>query len=147
MDQILVAVDGSKHSFTIVDKGCEQAKAFSSSILLVYVMKEYVEEPEGIVAYEKSEGYPDAFSDYLQQMGDQITGQLAEKIKETGIPYRVVTPSGNVADEILNVANVEKVRMIVIGVKGLHGLAKIRSLGSVTRRVAENADRPVLVVP
>ncbi len=51
------------------------------------------------------------------------------------------------ADEILNVANVEKVRMIVIGIKGLHGLAKIRSLGSVTRRVAENAECPVLVVP
>ena len=51
------------------------------------------------------------------------------------------------ADEILNVANVEKVRMIVMGIKGLHGLAKIRSLGSVTRRVVENADCPVLVVP
>ena len=82
MDQILVAVDGSKHSFNIVDKGCELAKAFSSSILLVYVMKEYVEEPEGIVAYEKSEGYPDAFSDYLQQLGDKITDQLTEKIKK-----------------------------------------------------------------
>ena len=127
MDQILVAVDGSKHSFNIVDKGCEQAKAFSSSILLVYVMKEYVEEPEGIVSYEKSEGYQDAFSDYLQQLGDQITGKLAEKIEQAGIPFRTITPSGNVADEILNVANVEKVRMIVIGIKGLHGLAKFRS--------------------
>jgi nucleotide-binding universal stress UspA family protein len=147
MDQILVAVDGSKQSFNIVDKGCEQAKAFSSSILLVYVMKEYVEEPEGIVAYEKSEGYADAFSDYLQQLGDQITGKLAEKIQQAGIPFRIVTPSGNVAEQILNVANVDKVKMIVIGVKGLHGLALIRSLGSVTRRVVESAECPVLVVP
>jgi nucleotide-binding universal stress UspA family protein len=147
MDQILVAVDGSKHSFDIVDKGCEQAKAFSCSILLVYVMKQYVDEPEGIVSYEKSEGYPDAFADYLQQLGDQITGKLAEKIKESGIPFRVLTPSGNVADEILIVANQDKVRMIVIGVKGLHGLAKIRSLGSVARRVVENSECPVLIVP
>ena len=147
MDQILVAVDGSKHSFDVVDKGCEQAKAFSSSILLVYVMKEFVDEPEGIVSYEKSEGYPDAFSDYLQQLGDQITGKLAEKIKQAGIPFRILTPSGNVADEILNVANVDKVRMIVMGIKGLHGLARLRSLGSVTRRVAENSDCPVLLVP
>jgi nucleotide-binding universal stress UspA family protein len=147
MDQILVAVDGSKHSFKVVEKGCEQAKASSSSILLVYVMKELVEEPEGIVSYEKSEGYPDAFSDYLQQLGDQITGKLAEKVKEVGIPLRVVTPSGNVAEQILSIANLDKVKMIVIGVKGLHGLAKIRSLGSVTRRVVENSECPVLVVP
>jgi len=147
MDQILVAVDGSKHSFNVVDRGCELAKALSSSILLVYVMKELVEEPEGIVSYEKSEGYPDAFADYLQLMGDQITGKLAEKIKLAGIPFRVVTPSGNVAEQILNVANLDKVRMIVIGVKGLHGLAKIRSLGSVPRRVVENAECPVVIVP
>jgi len=147
MDKILVAVDGSKHSFNVVDKGCEQAKALSSSILLVYVMKELVVEPEGIVSYEKSEGYPDAFSDYLQQLGDQITDKLAEKIKQAGISFRVVTPSGNVAEQILSVANLDKVKMIVIGVKGLHGLARIRSLGSVARRVVENAECPVLVVP
>jgi nucleotide-binding universal stress UspA family protein len=147
MDQILVAVDGSKHSFNIVDKGCELAKAFSYSILLVYVTKEHLEEPEGIVSYEKSEGYPDAFSDYLQQLGGQITDKLSEKIKQEGIPFRIDTPSGNVAEQILRAANLDKVKMIVIGVKGLHGLAKIRSLGSVTRRVVENSECPVLVVP
>jgi|SRR5579862_4147911 len=147
MDQILVAVDGSKHSFNVVGRGCELAKALSASILLVYVMQEYVEEPEGIVSYEKSEGYPDAFADYLQEMSDKITGALAEKIRQSGIPFRTVTPSGNPAEQILNVAKLDDAKFIVIGVKGLHGLAKIRSLGSVARRVVENSDRPVLVVP
>ena len=37
--------------------------------------------------------------------------------------------------------------MIVLGVKGLHGLARFRSMGSVARNVIENSPVPVLSVP
>jgi len=147
MNEILVAVDGSKHSFKIVDVACEIAKSLSTGIVLVYVMHLQDQEPEGIRAFEKAEQYPDAYADYLQDLGEEVTSKLSDTITKAGVQVRSVTPSGNAAAEILDVAEVDKVKMIVVGVKGLHGLSRIRSLGSVARRVIENSSVPVLTVP
>lgn len=135
------------HSLKVVDFAIELARKLSYSILLVTVIKAESQEPEGIVAFEKAEEYPDAYADYLQSRGDAITGKLSERIKQAGVQSRAISPTGNPASEITEIAEVEKVKLIVVGVKGLHGIAKIRSLGSVARRVVENAPVPVIVVP
>ena len=147
MNQILVAIDGSEHSSKVVDQACVLAKATSSSILVVFVMPKMAEEPEGVAAFEHAEGFPDAFSEYLEELGNRVTNKLSEKIEKAGVSSRTITPSGNVAQEILNIAEAQNVSAIVVGVKGLHGVSRIRSLGSVSRRIIENSTRPVLVVP
>jgi len=147
MNEILVAVDGSKHSFKIVDLACEIAKPLSAGIMLVYVMPVQDVVPEGVRSFEKAEHYPEAFSDYLQELGEEVTGKLSDSVRQAGVPVRAVTLEGNPAEEILNVAEAEKPMMIVVGVKGLHGIARFRSLGSVARTVIENSVVPVLSVP
>jgi nucleotide-binding universal stress UspA family protein len=147
MNQILVAVDGSEHSSMVIDQACMLAKATSSSILLVFVMPKMTQEPEGVAAFEHAEGFPDAFSEYLEELGNRVTSKLTQKIEMAGISYRTITPSGNVSEEILNIAEAQNVSALVVGVKGLHGASRIRSLGSVSRRIIENSTRPVLVVP
>jgi len=47
----------------------------------------------------------------------------------------------------LEYISAQKVFTIVVGMKGLHGVSRIRSLGSVSRRIVENSTRPVLIVP
>jgi len=147
MNEILVAVDGSKHSFKIVDFACGIAKPLSASIILVYVMHVQGVEPEGLQSFEKVEQYPDAYSDYLQELGEEVTGKLSEIIQKAGLNVRAITPEGNPAEEILNIAEAEKPMMIVVGVKGLHGIARFRSLGSVARNVIEHSTIPVVSVP
>ena len=57
MPQIVVAVDGSKHSEKVVDVACQFAKDLDSSIVLIYVLRKIPEEPEGVKAFEESEHY------------------------------------------------------------------------------------------
>jgi nucleotide-binding universal stress UspA family protein len=147
MKQILVAVDGSKHSLGLADRECELAKAMSFKIVLVHVMPKITQEPEGIAALGKSENFPVVYSEYIQELGERVTGKLTEKTDKAGISCTTMTPSGNPADEILNLADAKNVATLVVGVKGLHGVSRIKSLGSVSRRIIENSTRPVLVVP
>jgi nucleotide-binding universal stress UspA family protein len=146
-DEILVAIDGSAHSAKIVDVASELAKGLSQKILLVYVLKTPLEEPEGLAAYEKAEDYRDAYADYLEEYGRQITEEFGHRIEKLGVQFRSITPSGNPASEIIEIARLEKVKMIVVGMKGHHGIVHIRSLGSVARRVIENSQSPVVVIP
>jgi nucleotide-binding universal stress UspA family protein len=147
MNELLVAVDGSDHSAKVVDYASELAKSLTCDILLVSVVHLPSQEPEAIAAFEKAEGYPDAYADYLRRLGDDVTAKLSQRIEKSGVKCRSIVPTGNAASEIVWIAERESAKMIVIGLKGLHGLAKISSLGSIARRVIENSTKPIVVVP
>jgi nucleotide-binding universal stress UspA family protein len=147
VNEILLAVDGSEHSLKVADYASELAKNLSSKILLVCVVNLPSAEPEGIVAFARTESYPDAFGEYLQRLSQEIAKKVSDRLEKSGVESHTITPSGNPAAEILQIAKTRDVKMIVIGLKGLHGMGRLRSLGSVARRVIEDSTRPVVVVP
>ena len=147
MDELLVAVDGSSHSSKVVDSAIGLARKLAAKILLVNVINMPSEEPEGIKEFERIENAPDAYAEYLKDMSDALMEKLSKQVSSSGVDFRVLTPSGNPAKEILEIANLDKVTMIVIGMQGLHGLGLVESLGSVARRVLEKSKVPVYVVP
>ena len=53
---------------------------------------------------------------------------------------------GSADEQILRFAKNNKIDMIVMGSHRLKGISKIKALGSVTRKVSESADCPVLIV-
>ncbi len=57
-----------------------------------------------------------------------------------------MTEFGNPVERILETARLQDAVMIVVGLHGQHSIGLIRSLGSIARRVIENASCPVLVV-
>lgn len=59
--------------------------------------------------------------------------------------YKIII-DGNIAEEILKTAKQKLVDLIVIGSQGLHGISRIKTLGSVSRKVSELADCVVLIV-
>lgn len=142
LSEMLVAVDGSRHSEKIVDVACAFAKRMSVSIMLMYVSS-----------------YPDLVNEYIEMVGrnpspraaqyveraEEVTSKLFEKIQTEGIKCRVVLETGDPAEKIVRQAADDKADLIVVGFKGLHGVDKIRSLGSVARRVVENSSCPVLI--
>ncbi|MEO9294302.1 MAG: universal stress protein [Nitrososphaera sp.] len=76
----------------------------------------------------------------------KLLSALVEKIKKKGISASYRHAVGDPADLIIETAEKEQVDLVVMGSKGLRGVAKIKALGSVTRKVAENASCPVLIV-
>jgi nucleotide-binding universal stress UspA family protein len=141
---LLVAVDGSTHSDRIVREGCELAKKLSAKIVLLYVSKfpelaeEYMEFGGRSPSSLRAEKYV--------EVAETVTSKLAEIIQTEQIPYEVVFETGNPAEKIVTIASDRRASMIILGLRGLHGFGKIRSLGSVSRSVIENAACPVLVV-
>ena len=78
---------------------------------------------------------------------EKIQRSQASYCKARGIDaYYKTIIDGNIAEEILYVAKKKSVDLIVIGSQGLHGLNKVKSLGSVSRKVSELAACPVLIV-
>jgi nucleotide-binding universal stress UspA family protein len=68
------------------------------------------------------------------------------KVKEKGINARYLIDTGSPVEVILSIANNEKVNLVVMGSRQLTKVGKIKALGSVTRRVSELAECPVMIV-
>jgi nucleotide-binding universal stress UspA family protein len=143
MDKLLVAVDGSKHSAKVVDFAVQIAKSVHASILLVNVPPD-MGVPEGYAGYAEEEGV--APGTYYEQVSQGILDQMSDRIARD-VDYETEIGVGNPADYILKTAESKKATMIVLGVFGLHNISRIRSLGSVSRRVVENSTLPVVLVP
>ena len=137
----MVAVDGSRHSDKIVEFSCKLSKKLAASITLIYVST-----------------YPDLVSEYIEiggsrspravqyvQRAEDVTSKLTQKMEVADIPYDVLLETGDPSEVIVRKAVEKNADMIVVGLTGLHGLGKIRSLGSVARRVIETSPCPVIV--
>ena len=144
MDSILVAVDGSKHSEKVVDYAASLAKALSAKILLVNIPPD-LSIPEGYKQYAKVErSEPE---NYFEEVSEGILRDLGDRIRKSKVQYEPVTGGGPVAKSILDIAKMRRVSLIVVGIYGLHRVAKVRALGSNARRILESSDIPVVAVP
>lgn len=144
MGEILVALDGSKHSNKVIDCAVDLAKKTSSSILLLYVMPDQV-IPAAYRDYARIEGLDT--SAYYETVANKIMIDMSEKIRGKGIKYESVYHVGSPSRKIAEMARLRKVDMIVVGLTGLHGIGRVRALGSTARRVVEESRVPVVVVP
>jgi nucleotide-binding universal stress UspA family protein len=144
MNEILVAVDESKFSEKTVRVACDFAKKLSAKIVLIYVSK----FPDLVSEYVAYGGKPPSRKalPYVE-MAESVASKLAGEVENEGVPHEVILESGNPAEKIVTVAEFRKSDLIVVGLRGLHGIDRLRSLGTVSRRVLENSTVPVLVVP
>lgn len=144
MEILLVAVDGSRHSAKVVDHAIKVAKSLGARILLVNVAPD-VPVPGGYAEYAREEKVDP--SSYYEKVSQGILEQMGRRISQAGLQYDAVRGIGNPVGFILGTAESSKATMIVLGITGLHKIASIGSLGSVSRRVVENSTIPVVLVP
>lgn len=142
--ELLVAIDGSEHSERIVKYATDLAKKLSDSLALVYVAPA-TQIPETYKEYAKEENLDQ--SDYYGAVGRQILAKYAKIAKNLGVECETITEAGNVTENIMIVAKERNSEAIIVGLQGLHGVGKVRSLGSVSRRIIENSPIPVITVP
>ena len=68
------------------------------------------------------------------------------QIENDKVALRGECRNGSAAEQILRFVKNNKIDIIVMGSQRLKGLSKIKALGSVTRKVSESTDCPVLIV-
>lgn len=142
--EVLVAVDGSPRSSKLVSLGARLAKDLGASVHLLYVAPQnpIPEEYKDYAAHENIDeaGYNDA-------VGRAIIDKLEGAVSIPGVEWDSDVEVGNPSSTIVKFASQPGVLLAVVGLRGLHGVGRVRSLGSVARRVVENSPVPVVVVP
>ncbi|UCD66354.1 MAG: universal stress protein [Deltaproteobacteria bacterium] len=154
MKKILIAVDDTKSSKEIFSKCTQICKCMApESIILLYVekfagrslMDEMLGEAEMSTLREVLEGTE--YKAAMDQKADGILNYYKDALQANSPVPNVETMvrTGHPAEMILETAQKEDVSMILIGSKGKRSSASFL-MGSVSREVANTADRPVLIV-
>jgi nucleotide-binding universal stress UspA family protein len=151
--RILVPYDGSKWSDKAVKHAVEHARLLKGAeVTLFYVVPEVHPPP----SFSYGMRLPDVKStkEYLkelyQRMKNDASEVLNKKKKEftdAGIDNVHIRVSvGNPAKQILAMASAEKADLIIMGSIGRSGIARLKTLGSVSRSISERATCPVMIV-
>ncbi|HEY7082267.1 MAG TPA: universal stress protein [Nitrososphaeraceae archaeon] len=142
ISKILSAVDGSEASKRAFEYASFLAEKSNASLLLVNIADIF----ERVGSSSKK----------LEEIAKKIEeGEIDDKsmlrkfesqAREHGVKdVSTIKQRGNIAEEILKIADKEKVDMIVLGSRGL-STAKVFLLGSVSHKVVQHAKCPVTVV-
>ena len=139
---ILVTDDGTEVSNRAFEVASEIAKPFNAHVTLLYVV-DLIEDPNTMIFGNNKDLIEKA---KLMNLKTSKENQWIKKVQQN-ITSESICLTGNAAEKILEYASTKKVDMIVMGSSNrLKGISKIKALGSVTRKVSELADCPVLIV-
>ena len=145
---ILVPHDGTRMSDKAFGKAVELAKALGSRLILLHVLEEIsVPSPMLILGNDKvlmnmARRNPRR---QLEKGWDKLVEVKTHEIEDYNVPLSSEIRYGAAADKILRLAKDNKVNIIVMESRRLKGVSKLKALGSVTRKVSEQADCPVLI--
>lgn len=149
LTKILVPYDGSKYSVKALTKAMELSHNLDSEIFLFSVVYVDYISPPGILGFTRTKSEKEAIKKWTESVRADAEKMLKLAVKrcdEKGISVSYNITQGNIANEILSFAKRKRISLIVIGSHGLHGIGKLKTLGSVSRKVSEQAKCPILLV-
>jgi nucleotide-binding universal stress UspA family protein len=146
ISQILVAVDGSEHADRAVDFAAELAAKFDAALTILNVVSYVSTVPLALGAYAELEGLYAESRDVLEEAGKEIVDGAAQRTRRLGVTnIDTRVEFGSPAGAICEVAEAVSADVVVMGRRGLGDFGGF-FLGSVTHRVAHNADCSVVTV-
>jgi len=149
LTRILVPYDGSKYSVKALTRAMELSHNLDSEIFLFSVVYVDYIAPPGILGLTRIRSEKEALKKWTESVRENTEKMLKSAVKrceQKGISTSYNITQGNVANEILSFVKKKRISLIVIGSHGLHGIGKLKTLGSVSRRVSEQSKCPVLLV-
>ena len=150
INSILVATDASAASNRALKMAAQFAVLHKAELLIVHVIRdmqipyEIKEIPE--LDSFKIESFNDAREKIMRMIAESVLKTAKEKAVKAGAnKVQTAIGTGDPASSILGFAKRRKIDMIVLGTRGL-GKLKGTILGSVSRKVTNNAETSCLIV-
>ncbi len=140
-DRILIATDGSDASLKAARLAVTLAARDGAQLLVAHVIDDEVVKELARALAKTDNQARQAMSDNAQK----YVAEVEKLAQQNSVPARGVVDHGTPHETILKLADKEKVDLLVMGKTGRRGLRRALS-GSVTRRVIDLAEIPVLVV-
>jgi nucleotide-binding universal stress UspA family protein len=164
-----VPIDGSKPADKALDHAIHLAKSISVDShpnKIEIIILSVIPDLPATLGFELPRrsiktGEVISFSEYVNEMYELKrldTIKLVSARKKEYESYRtkdkdfilreevLVSKDNSISDTILGFANKERADLIVIGNIGLSGISKLKTLGSVSRSIAEKSICPVLII-
>jgi nucleotide-binding universal stress UspA family protein len=139
--KILLPVDGSKSSLNAAKYVAKLVKDLHSKCSVTLVS---IHDDIGL-GHVKQFVANSVIEDYLREVSEKELKAAQKALDTAGVQHNMVIKRGNIAQEILALANKEKFDLIVMGSKGRSGI--IDSLmGSVAQKVSTSAKQAVLLI-
>jgi nucleotide-binding universal stress UspA family protein len=150
MKKVLLAVDETKGSMSVLSVFKRMVKSPDEVILLHVEQLEGKSLMTGMLGDAEMSTLKEALKgtehkEALDRKAEKILAYYKKALEDDGqTNIKTIVMEGNPADEILMVAEEEKVDMIVMGCNGKRGLNRFIS-GCTTKAVERGANVPVLV--
>ncbi|MEO9278089.1 MAG: universal stress protein [Nitrososphaera sp.] len=148
--RILVPIDGSLYSRRALSEAIKIAKKTNAKIYVVTVV-DTSEYPPGMMLalLQKDKRLEESIARFVTAAKSQVRKELLADVaicKSKGIDANYDILIGSPVESLLKFTRGRKMDLIVIGSQGLRGIKKIKTLGSVSRKISELAQCPVMIV-
>jgi len=145
-DKILIPYDGSKFSEKALETAKILAKTSDSTLYIVTVLDVSDVSPPGLIRSKETRKTFDQIRNSIRRSVETALEQREQECRHVGIKVYTQISEGSASDELLKFITKNNIDLVVIGSQGLSGFSKLKALGSVSRKISELADCPVLIV-
>lgn len=135
--RIVYATDGSEHAKKALAYVRDIARQREAAVIIVHAYPP--------LADLKSFGDYDEVIAHRTAQGLEILNEAARELADAGVDVEAELLEGPMAEAILRIAEVREADLIVLGARGKSSFEGLL-LGSVSQKVIQHADCPVLVV-
>ena len=139
--KVLLPIDGSKPSLNAAKYVAQLAKNSRSPTVVTLVS---VHDDAGL-GHIKQFVAKSVVDDYLRELSEKELKAAQKVLDAARVKHNMAIKRGHIAEEIMALANKDKVDMIVLGAKGRSGFVDAL-IGSVAQRVSSSAKQPVLLI-
>ena len=143
--KIVVPVDGSESAWRALEQAAALACKFEGELMVMTVIQPY--NNAALLAVPLDHNIISQTNADLEEVGKEILKRAKDQVEGSGFrgdaAYRIEL--GNPSERILTIAKAEKADAIILGSRGLSGLAEF-FLGSVSTKISQYANIPVLIV-
>jgi nucleotide-binding universal stress UspA family protein len=139
MSKIMIAVDFSSYSASVIAAGMELARSTKSSVVLLSILDKAGELIPSVESGESSD-------EWTRRVQDVATRLQVFAADYSGIAVSVSAIIGNPKEDILEQAAEQDIQTLVLGTHGRTGLDHLL-VGSTAEFVIRHSPIPVLVVP
>ena len=149
--KILLPHDGTEISDKALEKSKEFAKAFNAELSILHVIQHSPLPPSLILDHDR-QWIEESRRDIAKKLKEGWIKMAKEKInpvlEKENIKFKITasTDEPPISEQILKFASENKIDLIIMGSQRLSEISKIKALGSVSRKVSENVDCPIMII-
>jgi nucleotide-binding universal stress UspA family protein len=150
-NKILLPHDGTEISDKALDKSKEFAKAFDAELYILHVI-EHSPLPPSLILDKDRNWIAETRRNIAKKLKEGWLKMAKEKInpllEKENIKFNITvsTDVQPISEQIVKFASENKIDLIIIGSQRLSEISKIKALGSVSRKVSENVNCPIMII-